>query len=291
MKNRNRVWGIGLVVWGALAACSPNVHELGDEPLAGSGGSGGSGKGGSGSILPKGGSNTIPTAGAGGTVQNMAGAAPQPEECFSPTQSVELALAEDALGCPCAATDPVCVSDLEAEPPWYGMLLCEDGRWKSVPPSCDEQCFSPTNSPNLALINPDAGCACVDEPPECVKTEHEGRPWRVSLYCERGKWTTGEDGVCGDGRQADCHVDGVTYAHGARRVPAPFSACNTCVCNNGNLSECTGNECADRTCEDGSYRAKRCIECGPVDQCLAVETGCLSGPGCESGSCEEGRCG
>jgi hypothetical protein len=232
MKNRNRAWGIGLVVWGTLAACSPDVHELGDEPLAGSGGSGGSGKGGSGSILPKGGSNTTPTAGAGSTFQNVAGAAPQPEECFSPT-----------------------------------------------------------HSPNLALIDPDEGCACVDEPPECVETEHEGRPWRVSLYCERGQWTTGEDGVCGDGGQADCHVDGVTYAHGARRVPAPFSACNTCVCNDGNLSECTGNECADRTCEQGSYRAKRCVECGPVDQCLEVETGCLSGPGCESGFCEEGRCG
>jgi hypothetical protein len=144
--------------------------------------------------------------------------------------------------------------------------------------------------PNLALLNPDAGCACADEPPECVQTEHEGRPWLLSLYCEDGKWTSAEDGVCGDGRQADCRVDGITYPHGARRVPTPFSECNTCACANGALSECTNRKCADTQCEEGTFPATRCLECGPVDECLLVETGCLSGPGCETGFCESDRC-
>jgi hypothetical protein len=289
MKKRIKAWGLGFVVWGAIAACTPSVRELGDEPVAGDG-SGGSGKGGSGTVLPSGGSK--PTdGGAAGALVNAGGEGPDPARCLSPTQNLDLAREEGALGCRCNAPDPVCVSDLAVTPPWYGMLLCEEGRWQSVPPSCDNDCFSPTSSPNLALVDPDAGCACDEDPPECVETLFDGRPWRVSLYCEGGKWTSAEDGVCGDGGQSDCRVDGVSYPHGARRVPAPFSTCNTCVCNDGDLSECTGYKCADRTCEEGSFRAKRCVECGPVDECLEVETGCFSGPGCEGGICEEGRCG
>jgi hypothetical protein len=294
MKNRNKAWGLGFVVWSAIAACSPSIHELGDEPKGGSAGSGGSGEGGSGAVPPKGGSKAT---GGNKSMGGQAGATPLgggggsgPSDCFSPTQNLDLVLEEDALGCPCNATDPVCVSDLEASTPWYGMLLCEEGRWKSVPPSCDEECFSPTNVPNLAIVNPDAGCACDDDPPECVQTVHEGGPWRVGLYCEDGKWTIGEDGVCGDGGQADCRVDGVSYPHGALRIPSPFSSCNTCSCVDGDLA-CTGNKCADTVCEEGSYPAKRCVECGPVDQCLEVETGCLSGPECDTGVCEDGRCG
>lgn len=292
MKNRIKAWGLGFVVWGAFAACAPNVRELGDEPIAGSGGSG---EGGSDSVLPNGGSKPTPTAGAAGTPENAAGAGPEPEPCLSPTQNLELIFEDGALGCPCNATDPVCVSDLEASPPWYGMLLCEEGRWKSAPPSCDRDCFSPTNSPNLALVDPDAGCACDDDPPECVETVHDGRPSRLELYCEDGKWTTETRSpptkpVCGDGSQADCRVDGVSYPHGAGRIPSPFSSCNTCSCVDGDLA-CTGNKCADTACDEGSYRAKRCVECGPTDDCLEVEIGCLSGPECDTGMCSDGRCG
>lgn len=287
MKNRIKAWGLGLAVWGAIAACAPVVHELGDEPKAGNGGGGG--KGGSGT-LPNGGTKATPPPDQGGAPHN-AGGAPT-ADCFSPTQNVELSLSEDAVGCPCNATDPACVGSQPGETPvWYGMLECENGRWKSVPNSCDKSCFSPTDVPQLALTEPDAGCACNDDPPECVLTEHQGRPWRVSFSCFEGKWTPTEDGVCGDGRRADCRIDDVTYPHGARRVPNPFSVCNTCTCDDGELVDCSGKFCADTECTEGSYPARRCVECGPVDECLEVEIGCLSGPECETGNCEEGRCG
>jgi hypothetical protein len=285
--NQNRAWGIGFIVWGAIVACTPSIRDLGDEPTAGSGGGG---KGGSGSVLPKAGSGSTPTPSDGGAPDNAAGTPNGPEECFSPSQNPELAQQDGALGCACNATDPVCVSDLTSDPPWYGMLECEDGRWKSVPPSCDRDCFSPTNSPHLA-VDPTAGCACDDDPPECVQTVLDGQPWRIGMYCEEGKWTTGEDGVCGFGDEADCRVGGVTYAHGARRVPSPFSRCNTCDCSEGELVNCTMYKCSGTICDEGSFPASRCVECGPADECLEVEIGCLSGPECETGSCSEGRCG
>lgn len=40
----------------------------------------------------------------------------------------------------------------------------------------------------------------------------------------------------------------------------------TCVCNDGALVDCTGKRCADTECDEGSFRSKRCVECGPVDQ-------------------------
>jgi hypothetical protein len=158
-----------------------------------------------------------------------------------------------------------------------------------------EPCFSPTSSPSLGLVQPDAGCACAEELPECVLTEQAGSPTRVAFYCEEGKWTTEPrfpptKPVCGDRRQADCRVKGVTYPHGAARVPAPFSRCNTCSCSNGELVGCSGHLCADTECDEGSFRAKRCVACGLVDECLEVETGCLSGTGCETGVCESLVC-
>lgn len=152
-------------------------------------------------------------------------------------------------------------------------------------------CFSPTNSAALAIEVPEAGCPCSKEPDECVLTEYDSRPWLLSFSCQNGKWESVEDGVCGDGRQSACRVDGVTYPHGARNIPSPFDECNHCSCGDGQLVDCTIIECGDIECGEGSYPARRCVECGPTDACLEVETGCLSGPGCENGFCDEGRCG
>jgi hypothetical protein len=303
-----RIGSVALAVLGLVAACTPEVRELGDEPVAGSAGdavSGGTGNAGAGASTPRGGSGTGGVTHTGGVTQTggtthtgaathtgaVAGEGGAPsQECFAPTINLELAQQEGALGCECESSDPVCVSDLQADPPWIGMLNCEGGRWRSVPPSCDTQCFSPDSSPELAVDQPDAGCPCHgDEPAECVQTEYDGRPWRVALYCEQGRWISAEDGVCGDGRQSDCRVGDVTYPHGGRNIPDPFG-CGVCACDDGALTECSGVDCVVH-CAEGEFPARRCLDCGPVDECTVTEIGCLSGDGCETGVCVGAMCG
>src|SRR5690606_9921184 len=92
---------------------------------------------------------------------------------------------------------------------------------------------------------------------------------------------------------AGCRVEGADYPHGAT-VPDPYS-CNTCTCNDGVVDACTEIGCAD-ACPDGTAPGTQCASCGPVDQCLVRETGCL--PACDAqadcdatgGLCIEGVC-
>lgn len=93
--------------------------------------------------------------------------------------------------------------------------------------------------------------------------------------------------------EAACLVDGITYPSGSGRVPDPYS-CNTCGCDDGVVDGCTKIGCPE-PCEDGFVAATECVECGPVDQCLTVHTGCLPECGpkdqCPDGrSCVDGVC-
>jgi hypothetical protein len=296
MTKLKKVWGVGLMLVGATFACTPQIRELGDEPGAGGDGGGPSGAGGSGgkagseSVLPKGGSKSSP-GGAAGSGPADAGAPPTPGECFSPSDHLELALDPDAVGCECNGNELTCVTATDGDVPWFGAALeCVDGRWKIAPGGCDRGCFSPTDSPELALEPDGVGCACSDEPPQCVRTTYQSRPWDVALYCVGGRWTIAEDGVC-DWLAPGCKVDDVSYLSGARGIPSPFSACNTCECRDGELVNCTTLECADKTCPEGSSAARRCLGCGPADDCSEYEIGCLSGEGCENGLCASPWCG
>ncbi|RYZ07252.1 MAG: hypothetical protein EOO73_12870 [Myxococcales bacterium] len=119
-------------------------------------------------------------------------------------------------------------------------------------------------------------------------TEYEGQPWRVALYCEEGHWVSAEDGVCGDGRQAACRVAGVTYPHGARRIPSPFD-CNECECDDGQLI-CNEAGCPDDdvTCPEGTSLVSRCVACSggaAMSQCSLVETGCVTEEECPGAAC------
>jgi hypothetical protein len=293
MTNRRKVWGLGMMLVGAAMACTPEIHELGDEPVAGGGSGGGSNdKAGSGSVLPKGGSKSSPPGAAGSGPSSAgagAGAGAEPGECFSPTDHLELANDPEAVGCECEGNDLTCVA---VDVPWPGAALeCVDGRWKLAPTGCDRACFSPTSAPALAIEFPSLGCPCNDDPPECVRTMYDGRPWDVALDCVDGQWTSVEDGACGLGFAPGCKVGDVSYPSGARGVPNPFSACNTCDCNDGELVNCTIEECADTICADGSSQARRCLGCGPADGCSEYEIGCLSGEGCEDGLCSSPLCG
>jgi hypothetical protein len=86
--------------------------------------------------------------------------------------------------------------------------------------------------------------------------------------------------------EAACLVDGVTYPSGFGKVPDPYS-CNTCGCDDGVVFGCTKIGCSE-PCEEGFVAATECVECGPVDQCLTVHTGCL--PECgPKDQCPDGR--
>lgn len=147
-----------------------------------------------------------------------------------------------------------------------------------------QDCFAPQHQPELAVEPAAMGCPCTDEPEECVRTQYDGRPWDVSLYCVDGKWTSAEDGVCATG--AACLVDGTTYPSGARRVPTPYSVCNECSCTDGELVDCTTRECADTACPENTFAARKCVTCGTAGGCAVYEIGCFPEPECEDGTCD-----
>lgn len=246
-----RVLGVGLLL-SLATACTVEQRSLGDEPEnGGSGGRGGSkptNEAGSGTVLPGGGGTAVTSGGAtqieGGATQIVGGA----------TQ-----IEGGATQLPSGGTLAM-----------GGATLVEGGA------SGDTDCFSPTNSPELAIDHVDAGCACNEtDPDQCVRTAHEGRPWDVALVCEGGRWQSVEDGPCGDGRQAACRIKGIDYANGQLHVPDPYS-CNECECQDGKLTNCTQRPCkAPEPCPDGTKAGSRCVGCGPTDACTIVETGCI----------------
>lgn len=138
----------------------------------------------------------------------------------------------------------------------------------------EDACFSPSQSPELALTRPDAGCPCGGDAAVCVSVEHQGRPWNVALVCVDERWRSVEDGPCllppPIGKA--CVVEGQRYSDG-ESVPDPYS-CNTCRCEDGQLAACTEVAC-NEPCPAASAAGTSCAACGPTDACEAVETGCL----------------
>lgn len=94
---------------------------------------------------------------------------------------------------------------------------------------------------------------------------------------------------CGSGPLgASCEVNGVTYPSGSSGVPDPTS-CNTCGCEDGEITGCTEIHCPE-SCPEGSTYGTECAECGPTDACLTVRHACL--PTCDSQEeCSNGWCG
>ena len=90
---------------------------------------------------------------------------------------------------------------------------------------------------------------------------------------------------------ASCEVDGVLRVHGEDGFGDPVS-CNTCSCFDGQLA-CTDIAC-DEPCPDGRALGIDCAQCGPVDNCEVVRTGCLPSceqdEDCQQGSCQSGTC-
>jgi hypothetical protein len=90
---------------------------------------------------------------------------------------------------------------------------------------------------------------------------------------------------------AACEVDGVLHLHGEDGFGDPVS-CNTCSCSDGALV-CTDIAC-DEPCPSGQTYAIDCAQCGPVDNCEVVRTGCVPScdgdADCDQGSCQDGAC-
>lgn len=57
-------------------------------------------------------------------------------------------------------------------------------------------CFSPEQTPELALDHPEAGCSCNGEKDQCVPVRYEGGEASIGLVCAAGHWTSVEDGPC-----------------------------------------------------------------------------------------------
>jgi hypothetical protein len=101
------------------------------------------------------------------------------------------------------------------------------------------------------------------------------------------------DGQCVDlqdvADQRACKVGGATYLSGTGGIQDPFS-CNQCICRDGVLV--CGAAACPKPCPDNTKRGQGCAECGPVDNCLVVEHGCMPTcvDTCAQGACVDGVC-
>ena len=241
--NRRKILGAICGVASVMEACAPQLRELGDEPLGGGGGS----------VATAGGS-AAGRAGSSASVGGAGGAVAEMPRGGSPSGGGQAG----------SGASPSAGNAGEG-----GQGLGD--------------CFAPQHQPELGLEQGSVGCPCEADPPECVRTEHDNRPWDVALVCTNGTWESVEDGPC-SGRSA-CEVNGVTYPSGARRVPSPYNDCSSCGCDDGKLVECGGLDCLDQPCAAGSWAARRCAICGLADGCDVVEIGCFTDPDCEDGVC------
>jgi len=184
------------------------------------------------------------------------------------------------VGRSCQAAGGICLPANSPPPPNYQPaspgVECEDPSlacWQQIGAE-PTPCFSPSQTPELGLDEPDAGCACDDDEGVCVPTTYQGRAWNVALICVDGRWHSVEDGPCAPTvpSGAGCVVEGQRYADGAT-VPDPYS-CNSCQCEDGAVTACTEIGCSE-ACPEGTAPGTSCAACGPTDACEAVETTCL----------------
>lgn len=120
----------------------------------------------------------------------------------------------------------------------------------------------------FAVLSFSAGCGATE-----TTARLDGGSFRdADVVLDAGGRPDAEAGIA-------CRVDGTTYPSGSTGVPDPTS-CNTCACEQGVLAACTELACPE-PCPAGFARGTACVSCGPVDECLEVETGCFrtcSGP-------------
>jgi hypothetical protein len=103
----------------------------------------------------------------------------------------------------------------------------------------------------------------------------------VTAACSaQGQCITNSDPTEG----AACRVGDTTYPNGSIGISDPTS-CNSCTCDRGKLA-CTEKSCP-MPCPAGMAPGHSCAQCGPVDNCEVVETGCF--PTCTD-TCAEGAC-
>jgi hypothetical protein len=132
-------------------------------------------------------------------------------------------------------------------------------------------CWSPEHRAGEEPDFSKPGCPCEEGASACP------------MFCVMGQWTVNYVVDCAVG--ASCQIGDLIYPTNHTRVPTPFSSCNTCTCQNGELVDCTTRECADKACEPGTWKAQRCVQCGPAGGCPVVEIGCFPDPECADGLC------
>jgi hypothetical protein len=129
-----------------------------------------------------------------------------------------------------------------------GMGACAGGGGASV-----GSCFSPEQTPELAMDHPEAGCACAGEKDHCVSTSYQGRELSVALVCTAGRWTSVEDGPCWRPAPQSC-AEGTRLGTSCLQC-APTDGCSelehTCLTVCASSSDCTDPQhpaCLDGVC-------------------------------------------
>jgi hypothetical protein len=72
---------------------------------------------------------------------------------------------------------------------------CGGGEDTPAAEPAQASCFSPEQTPELAIDQPGRGCPCDGDADQCVATTYYGRAWSVGLVCTTGRWTRNDD-VC-----------------------------------------------------------------------------------------------
>jgi hypothetical protein len=121
---------------------------------------------------------------------------PLPEnDCFSPTQNLDLAYDDGAVGCACQDEASQCMPDSAGS---QVALVCESGQWQAVLDGpCEpapEDCYSPEDDSDGYFDFSLTGCACDSEQSWCVP----GEPGLVFIACVDGHWAPSDAGECGE---------------------------------------------------------------------------------------------
>ena len=267
---------------------------------------GGAGSGGSAGSAGKGGSAGSPAAGSsarGGTSSGGTGSGGTCEwkgqiydkgESFPAGDGCNTCVCDSDGSVGCTEADcNQCIEIQEA----YGAAIAEARSCDpNLPDSCSELVFVGLQCGCYSFLNPEHADA-IDRA-AAAQQDFEALSCGGDVVCGACQEPTGaycsSEGVCVDTFEvgpggASCTVEGQVYPSGSSGVPDPFS-CNTCECVDGQLA-CTEINCPE-DCPPDTVPSTQCAECGPVDNCLSVETGGLPActDFCEFGACIDGVC-
>ena len=238
--------------------------------------------------------------------------------CGTPTRGDAIAIARNkasdwnAVACPgdleCPTCDAVIDPTLVARCSAQTCVLVDLQQHRATECTSDDQCRVRTpdccecngdthEGRLLAVASENAYRDLVCDPQQACDGCAPVYPEEATATCQSGRCVITDErlpnGGDGDGDgAASCEVNGVVYASGTGGIDDPVS-CNTCRCDDGQLTACTRIACPE-PCPEGTENATSCGRCGPVDNCEVVRIGChptcAADLACEGMGCVDGVC-